>query len=473
MSSESMNRRGFLKASAQVAAGVAVARSASGPAYGVVGANERIRIACVGVRGRGRSHISGFLKLRDKGVDVTALCDVDEQMLNTRATDTGKQRGKMPATYRDIRKLLDDPSIDAISIATPNHWHALMTVWACQAKKDVYVEKPASWCVREGRKMVEAARKHDRIVQVGTQARSFLHVQQAMRRMHAGLIGNIYMARALCYKRRESIGVKPTGPPPKHVDFDLWLGPAPKQDYHANLVHYNWHWFWDFGNGDLGNQGVHEMDLARVALNKDSLIQVSSTGGRYGYRDQGQTPNTQVANLTYADGTVIAFEVRGRFVNAEHGVQLGNLFYGSQGYLAGANWGSASPNRPQQSQAEADWRPKFGFGGTPYGDASAARGSRQQNTGDGADIPLEEDDLEHYANFIAAMRSRKREDLTAEIIEGHRSAMLVHIANIAYRLRRTLTFDPKKETFIGDGAREANAYLTREYREPFVVPEQV
>jgi predicted dehydrogenase len=441
-----VDRRGFTKASARVAAAAVVADRAAGPAHGVTGANDRIRVACVGLRWRGTDHIKYFMKLKQKGVDVPVICDIDRNLLADRSAKLAKMRGTKPGTQVDVRKVLEDKSIDAIAIATPNHWHALMTIWACQAGKDVYVEKPASWCISEGRRMVEAARKYKRIVQVGHQRRSEPPNRRAAEQIRAGIIGDVYMSRSLIFKRRESIGFKKPTDPPKHIEFDLWLGPAPKQPYHGNLVHYNWHWFWDFGNGEIGNSGVHRLDLARMTLNKKTLpTTVSSMGGRFGYKDQGQTPNTHVATWTYDDGTMMTCEVRGRFTNNEPGIGA-NLYYGSEGYLAG----------------EA---PSFGLGGKAYGGRPAAQVRFDPLPGSG--------DRDHFENFIKAMRSRRVEDLNCDVEEGHRSAVLPHQANIAYRLGRTLTFDPKTETFVGDGASEANRFLTREYRRPFVVPERV
>jgi len=441
-----IDRRTFLKASAQAAAAATVVTKVSGPAYGVIGANEQVRVACIGIHGQGSGHIKSFLGLKSKGVDVVALCDIDEEVLNSRAAMVQAARGKKPDTYVDMRKLFEDKNIDAVSFATPNHWHALGTIWACQAGKDVYVEKPCSWCIREGRKMVEAARKYNRMVQVGTQSRSDERKRRGIAQLHAGIIGEVFMARALCYKRRDSIGIKPDGDPPKHIHYDLWLGPAPKRPFNPNYVHYNWHWFWDFGNGDIGNQGIHEMDLARWGINKELPVKVSSMGGRYGYKDQGETPNTQVATLTYEDGKMLVFEVRGRYTNDERGVGVGNLFYGSQGFMA-------------------DWKAECGFDGKPYGGKPEAEVKFPDIGGPGGG--------NHYENFIKAVRSRKIEDLNADILQGHYSAVHFHMANISYRLGKTLTFDPKTETFVGDYAKEANQYLTREYRPPFVVPDQV
>ena len=461
------NRRNFLRKSSQLTMGAALASSVLGSADEAMGANERIRVACVGLRGRGKDHIKRYLQLQDEGVELVALCDVDEQILEERADSVEKEGHKRPKTYWDIRKLLEDASIDAISVVTPNHWHALATVWACQAGKDVYVEKPVSWCIGEGRAMVDAARRHKRIVQVGTQARSFSHVRERIEELQAGLIGDIYMARALCYKRRESLGFKEPGEAPSHIHFDQWLGPAPVQPFHGNLVHYNWHWFWDFGNGDLGNQAVHEIDIARWGLGKGLPTRVHCTGGRFGYEDQGETPNTVIANYSYDDGKTIVCEVRGRYTHAEKGVQLGNLFYGSEGYLPGANWGGSAEQHPHQNQEEGDWQPEFGYGGKRYGGLPPKQGGKatEKSGKDG----LNEDLLPHFRNFVKAIRSRNHEDLNADILEGHISAAMVHMANISYRLGCALSFDPKTERFVGENAAKANRFLMRDHRKPFAI----
>ena len=463
MKSEKVSRRSFLKSTAASATAAGLLQGGAAPSVGAVGANDRVRIACVGIRGQGKTHITKFLDIKDHGVEVVALCDVDSDVLGERAAEVEQKTGKRPKTYRDIRQLLEDDSIDVISTATPNHWHALITIWACQAGKDVYVEKPASWCVREGKKMVEAARKYNRIVQVGMQARSFPHILERIPQLQDGLIGDIYLARGLCYKRRDSIGFKEESNPPKNLDFDLWLGPAGKHNFHANLVHYNWHWFWAFGNGDIGNQGIHEMDLARLAVEQKGKVKVYASGGRYGYEDQGQTPNTLTVSITSEDNRRIEYGVRGRYTNAEEGVQLGDLYYGSEGFLAGANWGGGGGGYPNQDQTLGNWQPKFGYDGKPYG------GKRDFKP----EAPFDETYHPHYLNFIQAVRSRKAEDLNADILEGHKSAVLMHIANISYRLGRELTFDLEKEVFVGDGAAEANPFLTREYPAEFAVPEKV
>jgi predicted dehydrogenase len=296
----SMDRRGFLIATA---------------AAPVLGANDRINVAVVGVRGRGRDHISVFGSRRS--ARVVAVCDIDTAQSERAVALAEKVQGFKPRAYQDFRKLLEDREVDVVSIATCNHWHALQTIWACQAGKDVYVEKPASHNVWEGRKMIEAARKYQRIVQVGMQSRDIAHKRRAIELLRQGAIGKLYMAKGLCYKRRRSIGRQPDGPVPPGVDYDLWLGPAPWRPFNPNRFHYNWHWFWDTGNGDIGNQGVHEMDIARWGLGKQTLpTVVHSTGGKFVYDDDQETPNTQIAEFDYGD-CLLVFEVRGLLTTAK------------------------------------------------------------------------------------------------------------------------------------------------------------
>jgi len=434
---KTLSRREFLKKSTRGVAGVAAGVVALRTGLTGYAANDEIGMAVVGVHGRGMHHTKVWTAM--KGVRVVALCDPDERVLGVPAMGVRQTTGIKPNLYADIREMLRDKDVDVVSIATTNHWHALATIWSCQAGKDVYVEKPASHNVFEGRKMVEAARKYNRIVQVGSQGRSAASVRKAIELLRQGAIGEVFMARALCFKKRDSIGFAEPTTPPKELHYDLWLGPAPQQPYHGNLVHYNWHWFWDFGNGDIGNQGVHQMDTARWGMGKGYPVKVNSMGGRYGYQDQGQTPNTQVACFIYDDGRALVFEVRGRHTNDEAGVDIGNLFYGSKGWLA--IYGTEGP---------------YDF----YLGDNKKPEPRQEGEG-----------FDHFENFIEAVRKRDPSILTAPVEEGHISAALCHIANIAYRLGRTLTFDPKTETFPGDP--EANKLLTRDYRPPFVVSEKV
>src|SRR5579864_5791329 len=307
-----MNRRHFLMTSAGVLA--ATRRATSSP-------SDTVRIACVGLRGRGKDHINGFAKLPN--VEIAALCDVDESVLNKATSQVEGITNKRPKGYSDLRKLLEDKSIDAISIATPNHSHTLQTIWACQAGKDVYVEKPCSHNMFEAKQIVAAARKHDRIVQMGSQSRSSKALQEAVQSMRDGLLGEVYMARGLCFKWRDTIGHTPVSPVPPGVDYDLWLGPAPKREFTKNRFHYTWHWFWDYGNGDLGNQGIHELDIARWGLGVTYPTTVSAIGGHFMFDDDQETPNTITASYEFRDGgkkKMMEFEVRHWMGNHEGGI---------------------------------------------------------------------------------------------------------------------------------------------------------
>jgi predicted dehydrogenase len=379
-----------------------------------------------------------FAELKGHNVEVAALCDVDESILNERVVEAEELTGKKPQSFFDVRKLLEDKEIDAVSFATPNHWHALNTVWACQAGKDVYVEKPSSHGIWEGRKMVEAARKYGRIVQVGTQNRSSPALQEAMEKIRKGLIGDVYMARGLCFKWRKSIGKAKVEPIPPGVHYDLWIGPAPSRPFTRNRFHYEWHWHWDYGNGDIGNQGSHQLDLARWGLGVGLPEKVQCMGGHYLFEDDQETPNVQVTAFEYPEEKkLLTFEVRHWITNSEGDSQIGVFIYGSDGYVE---------------------IPKY----------SAYRSflGRKREPG-----PAREEDGNHYVNFIDAMRTRKPEQLNADIEEGHISSSLAHLANIAYRTGRTLKFDPRQERFPHD--QEANQYLKRRYRPPFVVPDKV
>ncbi|MGH9627815.1 MAG: Gfo/Idh/MocA family protein, partial [Bryobacteraceae bacterium] len=373
----SIQRRTFLMS-------MAASASAASTAWG---ANERINLAIIGVGGRGTDHIKEYSNL--PGCRVAAVCDIDSGHLERAETLVLKVTGSKPKTYRDMRQVFDDKDIDAVSIVTPNHWHALSTIWACQAGKDVYSEKPASHNIWEGRKMVEAARKYKRMVQIGSQSRSIAHKQEAMKLLHDGIIGKVYMAKGLCFKRRKSIGKTPEEPVPPGVDWDLFLGPAPKRPFTKNRFHYNWHWFWDTGNGDIGNQGVHEMDIARWGLNKPGLpTGVFSTGGKFVYDDDQETPNTQIATYDYGDAQLV-FEVRGLITGAEGNLPhdgphtIGNLFFGSDGYMAvDVNGYQVYLGEKRELAKDVKFKEK-----------------KKWDTGP------------HMENFLAAVRSRKHTDL--------------------------------------------------------------
>jgi len=406
-------------------------------------ANDKVGIGVIGLGGRGRDHLRYYSKLPD--ARVVAICDVNQAQTERAAQMVEKLHGGKPQVYQDLRKLFDDKDVNAVSIATPNHWHALATIWACQAGKDVYCEKPASYNIFEGRAMEAAARKNKRIVQIGMQGRTIAHKQRAMDLLRSGAIGQVYMARAICFKRRPSIGHTPAEPVPPGLDWDLFLGPAPMREYTKNRYQYNWHWFWDTGNGDIGNQGIHEMDLARRGLGRDLPKGAVSTGGKYIYEDDQETPNTQIATFDYGDAELV-FEVRGLNTGGEPGIPasgpnfIGVTFFGSQGFMAVDEHGFqiflGDKREPGESMKHTE--------------------------------PEIDDTIGHMANFLKAVKSRNAADLTADVSVGVTSAALVHLANISYRVGRKLSYDSATGSFTGDT--EATAMMTRPvYRSPYVV----
>jgi predicted dehydrogenase len=483
-----LSRRDFLHDSAALAAALAGAGalgralaadepSAKVSAKGQV--SDRLRVAVIGVNGQGRSHVSGYAGKHN--CEVAVICDADEAVVGRSLQAAERAQGKLPKYEQDLRRVLDDKSIDVVSIATPNHWHALAAIWAMQAGKDVYVEKPVSHNVSEGRRIVEAARKYNRICQTGTQSRSMPGMREAIQFLHDGHLGKIKLARGLCYKRRDSIGkVDGPQPIPKTINYDLWCGPAPMGPLLRQKLHYDWHWVWDYGNGDLGNQGIHEMDKARWGLGKNELAKsVISVGGRFGYVDDGQTANTQICVFDYGDCELI-FEVRGLPTKDLKGATVGNIFYGEKGYLVCPNYYSGTAFNP-----------------------------------DGTVLKTFSGQGDHHGNFVQAVRSRRKEDLHCDILEGHLSSALCHLGNISYRLGKLqpfrqqtkafgddkeayetlarmqehlkenkvplaetsyrlgpkLVLDPQTETFTNSP--EGNAQLTRQYRKGYEVPQKV
>ncbi len=422
-----MNRRVFLMSPAtSVTSRLSRARSA----------NDIIRIAVLGCHRRGQDHIAGFQKL--PGVEVTVLCDPDRQVSAARAAEFEKRYGRRVRTETDLRRVLDDRAIDAVSVATPDHWHALATIWACQAGKDVYVEKPGSHNVFEGRKMVEAARKYNRIVQHGVQLRSSPALQEAVAKLRGGVIGRVYMARAVVFRWRPSIGRHGYEPTPDYLDFNLWLGPASERPFSRRWVHYNWHWHWDFGTGDIGNQGVHELDMCLWGLDVGLPRYITAAGGKFVFDDDKETPEVLTATFLYPEqNKFLEISVRPWCTNEEGGVTVGNIFYGTEGILI--------------VQGYDRYRIFFGQKREP--------GPSRAEAGD------------HYANFIEAVRSRDPGKLNGPVETAHLSSAVGHLGNIAYRLGRRLEFDPATERFPHD--EEANRMLTRQYRKPFVVPERV
>jgi predicted dehydrogenase len=429
-----MNRRQFLASSSIAAAAIALpgcathTQTAFRPQSRVIGPNDTIRVAIIGFNGRGQDHISGFRKLN--GVKIVALCDVDRKVLDAEASKFA-ERGEPVATFTDVRKLLERGDIDCVSIATPNHWHSLMAIWACQAGKDVYVEKPVSHNAWEGRQIVKAARKYGRIVQTGTQSRSNPGLRQGVEWIHAGNLGKVTIARGLCYKPRQSIG-KVTAPTaiPEHIDYDLWCGPAPTSPLMRAKLHYDWHWQFVTGNGDLGNQGIHQMDIARWVLREKTLSPaVFSIGGRFGYQDDGDTPNSQFVFHAYTRAPLI-FEVRGLPKSKQ---------YQTDG------WGKNMPDY-HGAQVGVVIDCEGGKVVIPSYDSAIAYDAA------GKEIKRWKEGADHYANFIAAVRSRKSSDLNADIEEGHLSSALCHTGNISYLLGEKLRPDAIRERLKGNAA---------------------
>ena len=476
-----LTRREFTTRVGAAAAGIVVggeliggvANAAPAIGRGILGANDRVVISQIGIRGQGNSLKRGFAQL--KNVEIKTLCDIDANLAASRIND---ERLKDVATFKpnfvqDLRRVLDDKDIDAVTIAIPNHWHALATIWGLQAGKHVYIEKPASHTVWEGRRMVDATKKYGKIVQVGTMNRSRPAMIEAMKFIRDGGIGKVYMARGLCFKPRASIGKYPDGPmqpgekyklnseatgyEPTYdatylskVDYDLWLGPAAKRPFNRNRFHYNWHWHWDYGNGDTGNQGPHQFDIARWGLGKqEHPVKVMSMGGYFGGESSQETPDTQTAMFEYADGAILEFATRGEGTNDEGGVRIGNLFYGSKGWL----W---------TEESGRIWQSYLGPVGAKNekGPGSAAKSTEEQG--------LTTVEFPHYQNFIDAIRANDPKLLTCDIMEGHLTSALPHLANISYRVGRGLKFNGKTETFEND--KEADKLLTREYRKGFEVP---
>ncbi len=412
---------------------------------GAKGANDRIRVAVLGVNGRGKSHISSIMDLASKSnVEVVELSDPDMNVLQERAKEFETAYGKKVAIEQDFRRTYEKKDIDAVMLATPNHWHALQTIWACQAGKDVFVEKPATHNIYEGKKMIEAAYKYNRIVQHGVQLRSNVAIREAVKHLEDGLIGKVYMARGLVFRSRPDIGNKGISRIPSGLDYDLWTGPAPLVPFTENLVHYNWHWHWNYGNGDVGNQGIHETDLCMWGLGVTSLPEkVTSMGGKFLWDDCKEVPEVQTSIYHYPkEKKMIQFEVRHWYTNLEDGAGVGNIFYGDKGYMVIKNYGTYET----------------------YLGSNREKGPARTESGE---MEL------HVQNWLDAMRARDMTLQNGPVQTGHLSSALAHMGNISFRLGRQLTFDPVAERFIGEGEREANNMLSRDYRAPYVLPEIV
>jgi len=483
---KSITRRDFVKKSATASLGVATGLSLWGTRQSWAGANNRVRVAVVGIRGHGKNHFQHYSKLPE--VEVAALCDVDENILPARLKWFAENNKPKPKFFTDIRKLLEDKDIDAISVATPNHWHALMGIWAAQAGKHAHLEKPFSHNVFEGQKLIAAAKKYNTIIHHGTETRSSQCAQKAIQLLREGVIGEVYLAKGICYKWRNDIGKYPDGPIPEgenfsttvngnpvsqpytkkyleNVDYDLWMGPAPEKPFNRNRFHYNWHWQWDYGNGDIGNQGVHEIDVARWGLGVELPTKISAMGGNFMFDNAQETPNSLISIFEFPnpDGggdkkKILQFEVRHWITNNEghlatgfddHNSKgymsspsnvIGNLFYGSEGFMA----------------MRGHWFKTFLGKNREPGPSG-----KQTNSAN----------LDHYQNFIDAIRANDPSILRGNVKEGHQTCSLIHLANNSYQLGRTLNYDPKTEKCIDDDA--ANKMLSRQYRKPFVVPQEV
>jgi len=445
--SKRQTRRKFIQNSAAAAAVLSVPSVIPAHAFG---ANDRINAAVLGINGRGKSHIKSLM-VQDN-VEVTTLCDPDMNLLKERQKSFKETYDKDVALEQDLRRVIDDKDIDVISIASPNHWHALSVIWACQAGKDVYVEKPGSHNIWEGRKMVEATQKYDRVVQHGVQLRSSPSVNEAVELLRDGYIGRVYMSRGLVFRWRPSIGDQGFESVPDGIDYDLWTGPAPKRPFTRNLVHYNWHWHWDYGNGDVGNQGIHETDMCMWGLDVGLPTKITSMGGKFLWDDAKEVPEVLTSVYHYPEeNKIIQFEVRPWCTNTEQGATVGNIFYGEKGILVINGYSS------YETFLGRDREP--GKSGND-GEREASGMDRGAGGTDG-----------HFANFIEAVRKHDRSILNGPVETAHLSSGLAHLGNIAYRLGRVLTFDPDAEKFVNDA--EADKMLTRNYRPPYIVPEKV
>jgi len=469
-----IERREFLKTT-----GKAITVGAATLALGgkILGANDRVRVAICGVRGRGNDHIHGFARV--PGTELAALCDVDESILNQRLGDIEKMGLPKPKSYVDIRKLLEDKDIDAISIATPNHWHSLMAIWACQAGKDIYVEKPCSHNTFEGRQLVRAVKKYNRICQHGSQSRSNPGMLEAIQHLSDGTVGDVYMASAICYKWRPSIGRAAEEPVPAGVHYDLWTGPAPLKPFTRNRFHYNWHWIWDTGNGEVGNQAIHEIDIARWGLGVRFPVSVSAMGGHFMFQDDQETPNTLNATFCFdaPDGKRKMMELEVRHWITNHEAEIGTGAYGT-GSVPPAGLTAAANKKPADKQeslgpkdAKTNTVGNIFYGSNGYLAVDGYDAYKTWITDQVEPGPSGKGSADHYANFVECVRSRRAQDIHSPIEEAHISTTLVHLANASYRLGRTLRFDSAQEQVIDD--EEANRLLRGSYRAPYVVPEQI
>lgn len=424
-----ITRRTFLKRTGTVAAGMAALgrvrslRATPGP-------NDKVRIAVIGCNGRGMSHIAGLLSLPQ--AEIACICDVDSRAIEKGIAAVTKANSPKPKGEKDLRRVLDDPGIDAVSIATPDHWHTPATVMACAAGKHVYVEKPGSHDGHESELIVAAAQKYKRVVQMGNQRRSWPWVQEGIQALHNGEIGEVHFARGWYTNHRAPIGHGKPAPIPEWLDYALWQGPAPEFPFQDNIIHYNWHWFWRWGTGELGNNGVHSLDLARWGLQVDLPRRIVCGGGQYRYRDEWETPDLYVTSFDFGDKGVAwegqSCDPRG-FEDAGFGVN----FYGAKGTLTISS-----------SVKIHDLKDKL------VREISQKWEKGQPGT-----------DSVHFANFIDGIREGK--PLNSEIEDGQKSTLLCHLGNIAWRTGQTVNFDPATRQIVGSA--DASALWKRSYRE--------
>jgi len=467
-----LNRREFIKTTARTGAGLAALGGISffTQPKRIFGANDRVRVAIVGLHGQGWEHVQEYSKMPD--VEIAAVCDVDENVTRQRLGEMEQMGIKKPATFIDLRKLLEDKHIDAVSIATPNFWHSLQAIWSCQAGKDVYCEKPMCHNMWEGQQLLRAVEKYNVIAQHGTNSRSGAAVIEAVQKMRDGLLGEVYLSRGTCYKWRNTIGHAEEEPVPAGVHYDLWTGPAPKKPFTKNRFHYNWHWVWDTGNGDFGNQGIHELDVARWGLGVKYPTRVSAIGAHVMFKDDQTTPN--VLNVAYefdmpeGKRRLLEFEVRHWITNPE--AEIGTPAFGKGSVPAAL--GNAAETKKKKA-------PLYGVGNIFYGSKGylAIDGYDRYKSwlGEGQEPgPERTAGGNNWANFIECVRSRKKENLNAPIEEGLISCTLLHLGNASYRLGRSLQFDAEKRDVVGDD--EACRMLRDEdrgYRAPYTLPEKV
>ena len=442
--SHSINRRDFLRQAGTVSLGLGLAShfgsyaNAAAPTGRQLGANDKLTVAIIGTNGRGLAHVECLTNL--PGVEVAYICDVDDRAIATGIKTAKKWQKAEPKGLKDFRKALEDKSLDAVTIATPDHWHAPMAILALAAGKHVYVEKPCSHNPYEGELLIEAVGKHQRVLQMGNQRRSFPNMQQAVREIHEGIIGRAYFARAWYDNRRASIGHGKSVPVPAWLDYDLWQGPAPRRPYRDNLIHYNWHWFWNWGTGEALNNGTHEVDMCRWALGVDWPIRVVSSGGRYQFQDDWETPDTQVIGWDFAERKSIAWEGRSCNDYPVEGLARGAMVFGTTGaaLLDGNSYTIFDKNKKvvKEVKEKAVVDPT--------------------NTLSGTGIAL---DQLHFKNFVEAIRTGTRPNSPIE--EGHKSVTMLHLGNIAWRVGHELHCDPANGHIQKDA--EAVKLWRREY----------